>query len=41
MVLWIDWVEQRWDRIVGQVECLLMAHSEREAIIEEELKRSA
>ncbi|KAF4502704.1 hypothetical protein FAGAP_1073 [Fusarium agapanthi] len=41
LVLWIDWVEQRWDRIVGQVESLLMAHSEREAIIEEELERSA
>jgi hypothetical protein len=41
MVLWIDWVEQRWDSIVDEVERLLMAHSEREAIIEEELERSA
>ncbi|KAF5719027.1 hypothetical protein FMUND_4932 [Fusarium mundagurra] len=41
MVLWIDWVEQRWDRIVDGVERLLMAHSERETIIEEELERSA
>ncbi|KAG9501119.1 hypothetical protein J7337_006803 [Fusarium musae] len=41
MVLWIDWVEQRWDSIVDEVERLLMARSEREAIIEEELERSA
>lgn len=30
-----------WDSIVDEVERLLMAHSEREAIIEEELERSA